>query len=245
MMSEITNLHLLPAKTMLSNSSVWLTDPEIVQLVEGHPMGPGVIIEVRGVHDRLAGAVGWRLRLGAELLDMTRRIGAHDDAHDRAVRMLYYILTALAEGADTPAEAARYLAARALLLPGGLAQTRQSYADEHGAVLAVQERMTAEVEALLEQTVVAGRSLLEVYQRWIAAGQMLGQLVKERSQLEASTRPGADNASLIREARWAWLRVVRMFIRAVGFMNLSEEGWRKIFAPLQRDIASALQRRSV
>lgn len=240
-MSEITYLHLLTAKTMLSNSSVWLNNPEIVQMVENHPMGPGVLGEVRGAHDELNRALSWRMRLGAELLAMTRRITAQDHEHDRMLRMLYYILTGLAEGADDPAEAERYLAARNLLIPDGLAQTRMSYAEEHGAAVAVQLRITPEIEQLLQQTVVAGRSLLEVYQRWLAAGQLLGELVKERSRVESSMLMSAEGPIHVREARRIWLRVVRMFITAVDVMDLPGDGWRRIFSPLQRDVATALE----
>ena len=45
----------------------------------------------------------------------------------------------------------------------------------------------------------------------------------------------------VREARRIWLRVVRMFITAVDVMDLPGDGWRRIFSPLQRDVAMALE----
>ena len=240
-MSEITHLHILTAKTMLSHSNVWLGNPDIVQMIESHPMGAGVLTEVRSAHDQLARAVSWKLRLGARILDMTQRIAQLDADHDRFLRMLFFILTALAEGADDPGEAAQYLTARDLLVPGGLAQTRYSYADQHGAVIEVQDRMTSEVELLLQQTEVAGRSLLDVYQRWVAAGQQLGELIKDRERTRASMTADAEVPTHLREARRAWLQVVRMFISAVRIMNLPDDGWQQIFAPVQRDIRNALE----
>lgn len=240
-MSEITYLHVLTAKTMLSNSNDWLNTPDIVQMIESHTLGPGVLTEVRGAHDQLASALGWRQRLSVKLLEMTKDITTQDGEHDRFLRMLYYVLTALIEGADSPGEAERYLSARHLLIPDGLAQTRYTYANEHGAVIEVQQRITPEVEQVLQQTVVAGRSLWEIYQRWITAGQRLGQLVKERSRLESSMLQSSEGPTHVREARQVWLRVVRMFISAVTIMDLPDDGWRQIFAPLRRDVVNALE----
>lgn len=240
-MSEITYLHVLTASTMLSNSDVWLHNPGIVQMIENHPLGPGALGEVRGAHDQLATAVNRKRRLGQQVLDMTRRITAQDRDHDRFLRVLYHVLTSLAEATDNPAEAERYLTARDMLMPDGLAQTRFTYADEHGAVLEVLQRITPDIEALLLQTAIAGRPLMAIYQRWVGAGQQLGQLVKERTRIQSSMMQGNEGAPLhVRMARKEWLRVVRMFIAVVDIMNLPAHGWQTIFAPLQRDIDNAL-----
>lgn len=241
MMNEITYLHLLPGETMLSNSHAWLENPDIVQAVESHPIGFGVFTEMRSVHGNLSEALDLKQQLATKLMEMTRSITLADGEHDSYLRAIYNLLTGLAEAAENPAEAARFLAVRDMLFPLGLGQTKQSYAQEHGAVVKCEERMTPDVQQLLQQTQVGSRTLWDLYQRWVAAGKQLGVLTKERSRIaESALLRSAGAPTHLREARYAWLRVVRMFIGAIGFLGLDAEVERALFAPLRRDVADTL-----
>ena len=240
-MNEITYLHLLRPETMLSNSHAWLNNNDIVLAVESHVLGLGMFGEIRTAHEGLSEALDGKLQLAARLMALTQTIALVDGEHDSCLRALYNLFTGLAEAETDPGRAARWLAVRDLLFPQGLAQTQHSYAQEHGAVVKSEERMTPEVQELLEQTTIGSGTLWALYLRWVAAGKQLGELVKERSRVEESMLLRNGGAPVhVREARKTWLRVVRVFIGAAELLNLEPNVERAIFAPLRRDVADAV-----
>jgi hypothetical protein len=148
----------------------------------------GEIIDMR--HDSLARASGLGLELERELClsatpPDTARAAACDHAHER-------------------------------LFPEGMSVVNVSWLAEAGNAARVHTLLDedAELRPLLE-SIVAGSSkkpLLDVVERWIAAGKELDEIELERGELLSKQAQPADKAT-IQAARSRWIRVVKAILR--------------------------------
>lgn len=240
------NLKTLSSEAMLSNSKEWLDNAELRRALEAHPLGSAILIEIRTTHDRLSGTVSERKLLDDSLRRLTAALDLSDGLHDRKARGLDKIILGLIEASDDPEEIAMLTKAREMLFPDGLQVVQWSYADEHGAVVEMENRLTAEVRALLARTRVGDTTLLAIYQQWVAAGMRLGDLAKERARLRATVKrsgtiaPSVDTGA----ARFEWVRVTQVFLSIVALLPLDDEVRRALLAPLERDVAQSLQNRA-
>lgn len=240
------NLNTLSSEVMLSNSQEWLTNPHLRRALEAHPLGSAMLVEIQAIHDRLSGTVSERNLLDDTLQRLTAELDVTDLVHDRKARGLHGLINALIEVSDDPQEIAMLTKVREALFPHQLRVVRWSYSDEHGAVVEMQERISAEVRAYLAEARVGKTALLAFYEQWVAAGMRLGELTKKRARIQATVkRTGVVEPSIdIKAARREWIRVIRVFLEIVAMLPLGDKMRRALLAPLERDVAQSLQSRA-
>ena len=239
-------LNVLQPQAMLAHSQAWLTEPAIRDALLAHSLGKSILAEIQVVHDLLAGMLGQRHMLTITLEKLAERITRADERHDRYARGLYWMLRSLAEVAEIEEEAVLFRNALALLFPTDLAIVRRSYVEEHGAALETEKRITPEVRGLLERTMVHGRPLAALLDRWLAAGKELGQYTRERAQLRSTVqRTGEVTASIdTMSIRNEWIRTGQLFLDIIAKLPLDEGVRRLILAPLEQNIDEAIRRRA-
>ena len=219
------NLKILATNVMLLLSRAWLNEPLVRGLLERHPLGAAILLEIRRAHDRLSLQDENRRKLAIALARITALIGDLDGLHDSKGRALYTGLTSLAEGVGDPELARLYLGIRDLLFPEGLAILARSYAYEAGAIEALQQRVTPEVIAQLESVPMGTQTLADWYRGLVDAGNELGVLLGQRASLLArTTRGGTGVVNLdLRAARGQWIHAVHTLLSTIRIMELSRE----------------------
>ena len=231
---------------MLANSASWLGDETVVRTLESHTLGAAVLVEVGKSHENLATALGDRRRLRATLDRLSADLAEIDDEFDSSARALRGFLRAFAEVAVTPQLAEAYTDADSLLFPDGLAVTKRSYLDEHGVVLEIEKRITADTRELLAATRIGTRSLADVYNQWIEAGKRLGEAARRRALLQSTTAQTSDHKPSIdtKEARLAWIQTVRVFLGVVDLLPLTDDERRSVLGQLRHAVDDSLRSRA-
>ena len=161
-----------------------------------------------------------------------------DRLHDRLVRGGYGLLTALAELTDDEALAARYLALRDRMYPGGPDMTQQSFLTESAAAEALKDRLTEDDWALLASIPLPqGGNLAEVARAWIAAGVALREAETERAALRQTL--GGVTAAALNAARNRWIRAIHMMVASLAYAVISDDDRATLLAKLTEAEAAA------
>lgn len=184
----------------------FLSIPEIAalhpQLTDAHK----AILAVQPADKSMPPALRALLKEG-EVADMR-----HDHLA-RAVSLGLEMERELSLGADPPdaARAATCDQVRGKLFPEGLAVLNVSWLAEAGNAARLEELLEQEPEVrqLLKSVVVRApkTTLLEVVERWIAAGRELDKIEHERGELRSKQAAPTDKAT-IQAARSRWIRIV-------------------------------------
>ncbi|HEX2573218.1 MAG TPA: hypothetical protein VH877_26955 [Polyangia bacterium] len=215
----------LSTETMLSLSAAW-TDPQrerpIIQSVQ---LLAALLPSLDAAHAALLAVRKSSDSLDESLKRLTDEAEKMDTRHDRKVRGSYWLLSALAELAENPADAARVLDLRDRLIPRGPATTGMTYVDEAGNVEALKEMLDEPTHAELRKIqTVGGRTLDDEVKDWVQAGEALGKIENQRSALERQ-RDGAPTVhGTAAQARTQWIRATRAFLTNAELVSEIDEG---------------------
>jgi hypothetical protein len=184
-------------------------------------------------HERVLSAMP---RSDSRLRDLSAAAAGVDAIHDALVSNLHGFLTALAGLSD---EGTQYLALRDELLPDGVAGATQiTYEAEAGYAERLRARLTPSLQERLTNIPVASRTLLDVVNDWLDAGDRLGRIEQERRQAELAAQP----TTAVNNARIEWVRAINALRAVVPIAGLSDADRRTIFGLLQEIEAKAEQR---
>ena len=131
--------------------------------------------------------------------------------HDRKLRGVIGLLSALAEISDDPSKATAYLDLSNRLSPDGLRGTGKSYADKAGAAKMIPGRLDASATKLLARIPTAEGKLIDVVDAWTQAGHRLGVLEEEELALnrQLTSNEGGKRPGDVVKARNRWIRLAR------------------------------------
>lgn len=215
----------LSTETMLSLSAAW-TDPQKERpVIQSVSLLAALLPSLDAAHAALlavrksSGTLDETLK---RLSDDAERI---DNRHDRKVRGSYWLLSALAELAETPADSERLLDLRDRIIPRGPATTGMTYVDEAGNVEALKEMLDEQTHVELRRIhTLGGRALDDEIKDLVQAGEALGKLENQRGVLERE-RDGAPTVQgTAAQARNQWIRATRAFITNAELVSELDEG---------------------
>jgi hypothetical protein len=170
---------------------------------------------------------------------------ALDARHDRKMRGSIKLLEALADLADEPDDARRYLELRDVLCPDGLKGIIKSYVDEAGAATLLQGRLDDPKKKQLGKIAIPGGKLLDVVNDWMASAEELGALESDKTALtKLAEAPEGRRPQDAIDARNRWIRVVAALETALAISGADEATVAAILAPLQEAEAKAARRKA-
>jgi hypothetical protein len=131
--------------------------------------------------------------------------------HDRKLRGVIALLTALADISDDPSRATAYLDLRDRLSPDGLRATTKSYADKAGAAKMIPGRLDASSTKLLARIPTSEGKLVDIVDAWSQAGHRLGVLEEEELALnrQLTSNEGGNRPGDVVKVRNRWIRLAR------------------------------------
>ncbi|WP_434045491.1 MULTISPECIES: hypothetical protein [Sorangium] len=157
----------LSPRQMVQITAAWL-DPErerprLMSLRRCAPL----IDDIEAAHDGILKSHRRQKKSNDELSEIQQKQVTIDQIHDRKARGAHAVLTAFADLADDPEDAAIYLEIRDQLFADGLKFISASYSDEAGEVKLARDRLTPESKAALKALPTPGGNLLKAVQAWI------------------------------------------------------------------------------
>jgi hypothetical protein len=170
---------------------------------------------------------------------------AVDAVHDSLVGSLHSYLGALSELSE---DGARFSKLQGELFPEGVSGTTQvTFEGQAGYAKRLRERLTADLQAQLSQIPAGSKTLMELVNDWLDAGDRLGQLGQEQQQLKAAT-PEPTRGS-IQQARLKWIQALNALRSLAPLADLNEAQEERIFSTLNEveakaDLRSARRRAS-
>ncbi|MEL6182941.1 MAG: hypothetical protein AAFS10_28555, partial [Myxococcota bacterium] len=178
-------------------------------MLESIPTAAAMLPRLARVHSALEGVRSGNSEGGQRLLELVSEATETDRLHDRKVRGLYHLLTALSELTEEPMGAARYLDLRDALLPHGLETADLSYHDEADSALYAEQRLTPQQRDMLKRIPLpwGGIAMNEV-DAWRETGRRLVQIEHHWATLKRKATGDGGSSDLI-HARHAWVKVVR------------------------------------
>ena len=212
------NLTTLTTPMMLDLSARWLSQDVFTETLEqSGPLGLGVLAELEAAHQPLVQLEYRKSKARADIRALTEQIGRLDYRHDKKARALNGHLSALAEGADSPALEARYTELLTHLFPNGLRATQLPYVEQSGAAVALVESISEELRAKLESVPLGEHTLATLFDQWMDAARELGEAVHARTKLRASLRRdgSAHETVNVIGGRRQWIRAVRGLLWAL------------------------------
>ncbi len=152
-----------------------------------------------------------------------------DRRFDTICRNLYHALDLL--GSLIPERADDYAKARALLFPDGLEVVKSSYDNEAGEIEAMHARLESapEVKALLTETVVHGKRLMDLFEELVDVRARMAPLLDRLSLPKPSTR---EQVLTEFSARRRWMKLVRAIRAMVLLQPVPEEDARLLLDKL-------------
>ena len=183
--------------------------------------------------------------IAARITAIQTKQTALDARHDRKMRGSIRLLEALADLADTPDDARRYLELRDVLCPEGLKGIIKSYVDEAGAATLLHGRLDEGAKKQLGKIAIPGGKLLDAVNDWTASAEQLGALENDKTALlkQADAPQGRRPQDAI-DARNRWIRVMAALETALAISGADEETVAKLLSPLQDAEAKAARKKS-
>lgn len=153
---------------------------------------------------------------------LTEELGQLDLVHDRRVRGIYHMLTALGEALDDELLARKYIALRDMLLPSGLNTTLLRYEEQIRAALDVRATLDAEHRELLSWVVLPNNqgTLLDQIESWWMSASALDEVWQRRQALRRVSGEHASAGDLLR-ARHQWIGALRVLAASLEASSLA------------------------
>jgi hypothetical protein len=207
----------LNVESMIAISNDWLDPQRERPLLEKIRTAAGLLPALEEAHHALLEMQETPDPTRAAIDRVGRMQADADLRHDRKLRGIHQVLTALSELEDDAATAQAYVALRDLLFPSGLLMTKGTYAAEAGQVMLAHERLGQNPDATGKLKAIpmpGGKTLWAEVTAWLQAGQELAKLDAARNKLEAeaNTMPGGRSRAALQKARFRWMAVVNALV---------------------------------
>lgn len=206
---------------MLSVLESWLGEHR--KTFESFPKWKVLLEDLEGVRSalRTLAPAGWNAGDAQTIAALTKEIDRWDSRHDTKLRACVTFLEALVEDAESAEETAAYVEARRVLFPNGGAGSAHSFIAEAGNATRAKENLAKPENKAIRDTLKAvhtgrgKRTLYDVVEDYIEAGERLGALDAQRTAREAALRgdPGASEATPPIEVRGQWLAITKDVVR--------------------------------
>ena len=224
---EIALLKHLNIHEMVGIVAPWATDAKRKGLFLSIPEVSALHPKITQIHAELLSAKPASAEVSPTLQKIIDAAAAADAVHDPLARAVWSGIEAdrnlsLAASPPDPARAGQAEEVQAKLFPNGMSIINASLLAESGNTARVARLLEDEPEtaAFLEGIPVRGKTtLLDTAQRWIAAGDRLGALEREREAQEAKdlTQPLGKAGMNALRARW-----IRLVSQVLANLELSE-----------------------
>lgn len=201
------------------------------------------LLVLRRAHDNLVKVNRRDGEVREQIKELTVQLGELDLEHDRCSRGIHRMLSGAADITTDEKRAANYLKAIDILHPNGTSVNLLSYTEQAGNTMRVAERVTPELRQFLATVIIDGTPLDTVLDRWLVAGQTIGELQSERDMLNTDQDPERVTPAIIQDARNQWIRAANAFIAALDSTDFTEEEKTTILAHLRATEAQAMSRR--
>lgn len=236
----------LSTQTMVTTSGPWFEPaPDGTRSeLEAHPLTLALLPELLTAHEELLRMHKATEKRELRLSQIVEELVVYDAVHDRKVRALYGLLTALADATDDRDLARRYLALRDRLYVRGLRVVNYSYEDEAGEAKLVRQRARDEDLAFMDATKAGDNTLKVVFDGWMASAAGLGKLVQERGQLNAQVKRESIAPIDVLNARRAWIRAVATLEQILELTEADDERIANLLGPLREAEEKAAKSRS-
>lgn len=184
----------------------------------------GALTLLERTHRKLEEASSQNPEQGEAMRALTLALGKLDLVHDRRVRGIYHMLTALGESLDDEQLARRYVALRDLLLPAGLNTTLMRYEEQIRAAFEVREHLDATQRELLSWVELPGQqgTLLDQVELWWTSASDLDEVWQQRQELRQHSGEHASAGDLLR-ARHQWIGALRVLAASLEASSLSHD----------------------
>lgn len=246
--SKALQLNALSIERMLVLTRYWLNNRDALDAFAAHEMGPPLRNQIAKVYEDLSQLQKHRHDAKTLLAELRSLILELDSKHDRFARGLHCHLSALAETASDPADAAWFSDIRARLFPLGMSIVNCSYADEAGMATQIEQLLTPEIMDRLAAIRVGEHTLADLCRGWLDAGIELGERVIERDRLQRATGSASASADApvlgVRPVRTRWMHAVNTMLSAMNLMELPGKQRNALIEPLERMVAHALRERA-
>jgi hypothetical protein len=203
------NLKDLSLALMVRLSEPWLDPKRSRGAIEKLPSGKALVGRIDTVFQGLLSTQKQDSKAVKELSALQQEEAGLDKRHDRVLRGIYWVLTGLAELAETAEEEAALLTARDELFPHGLSMTQRTYAEEAGEIALAEARIGAPSRALLKKVPLSKGKLWDAVESWFGLGREIGTAEEKRRALEAKVAgtdgSGASRAEALK-ARNLWIK---------------------------------------
>jgi hypothetical protein len=144
-----------------------------------------------------------------------------DAEHDRLLRGLFHLLSALAE--LEPERTGDFQRLQSHLFPEGLRGVTRTYADQAADTRRVDGRIDEFDKTLLDAIPLpGGRTATDVFDAWVASGAALERF--ERRRIAADTADGVSGVRL-NDVRNRWIRTVHALEGLVNVMGRGAHPW--------------------
>ena len=226
----------LTTPTMVTITGAWLDKEHERPLIDALPQAGPLLAGVEKAHKGLLHTQSADDKAAGDVSVLQQKQDDLDTRHDRKARGVYGALTAFADLAEKPEDAAAYIALRDRIYPQGLKVVQWSYTDEAGEAKLLETRLTQADKDLLKQLPVPGGTLAEEHRARIKAAKELGELETKKVTLaQSSGNAGAvvTGADVVR-ARNAWIRAITAFVAVLDMEeNLDDADRQRILGPLR------------
>jgi hypothetical protein len=222
----------MAANTLTLNEMVHVTGAmtarpsEARAILERTPFLKPLLVALDAAHERVVSAMP---PSDNRVKELSVAAAGLDAVHDALASNLYGYLTNLSGLMNGGPQ---LLDLRDELLPDGVAgATQVTYEAEAGYAERLAARLTPELSARLAAVPVCSRTLLDLVNEWIEAGQHLGQLEQERR--EALTELAARPVGAVNQARLEWVRTINAVRGVASMAGLSQSEHRTVFGLLE------------
>jgi hypothetical protein len=148
----------LTTPTMVTITGAWLDKEHERPLIESLPQAGPLLAGIEKAHKGLLQTQSAGEKDADSTTMLQRKQEDLDARHDRKARGVHGALTAFADLADKPEDAAALIALRDRVYPHGLKVVQWSYTDEAGEAKLLEKRLTQGDKELLKQLPVPGGS---------------------------------------------------------------------------------------
>ena len=199
----------LDAATMIAISDP-LVDPEKDRpLLESYPMTAGLVAVLMVIHSRLLkirNTVSDTIEKARQLSAQAKELNAR---YDVLYRSIYSVLGAWCVSASSEARRVVFEKTREILFPEGLSGVQRTYLSSAGLANQAMSQVTPEIETILREIGVDGRSLFEMFMEWVNTGRKLGEVARQQMLFPEERESSQVSAGDVQTARFRWIRFMK------------------------------------
>ena len=218
---------------MIAITDGWVDPKKDRPLLETYPLLAGILPIMSALYHELLRVAVISSDFEERVRVLSEKAAAVNDEFDDACRTFHSVLTSLAlvSGAERRALVEKV---RDTLMPDGLAIIKLSYLEKSGIAETVLSQMKPEWQEMFEGINLDGQSLFQLFSKWTSAGQALGDISRQRSQLVDPNRNGEVTAGDAQKVRYKWVRTVHVLVRMLELeSDIPEDVRYRLLQPLR------------